>query len=244
MSPCILSLDILELSQDVPLASILSTTLCQHKHTCIPIHINYRHPWILQGWTNADCQSALKLSWTSLDYPRMTYCQQAPLRQSIPACQRYHGCPWTIQGWPIASRQTPLSKYPCMPKLPWMSLDYPRVTFASRQTPLSKYPCTPKLPWTSLDYPSVTHCQQADPSVIVSLYAQVTLDIPGLCKGDPLPAGRPLCQSIPVRQSYLGRPWIIQGWPIASRQTPLSKYPCMPKLPGTSLDYPRVTHCQ
>ena len=167
MSPCILSLDILELSQDVPLASIISTTLCQHKYTCIPIHINYRHPWILQGWTNADCQRALKLAWTSLDYPRMTYCQQAPLHQSIPACQWYHGCPWIIQGWPIASRQTPLSKYPC----------------------------TPKLPWTSLDYPRVTHCQQADPSVKVSLYAKFTWDIFGLSKGDPLPVAR---QSIRV----------------------------------------------
>ena len=146
-----------------------------------------------------------------LDYPGMTHCQQAD----------------------------PLSKYPCTPKLPWTSPDYPGMTNCQQTDPsdkvslyakvtldvpglsrddplpagrpLSKYPCTPKLPWTSPDYPGMTHCQQAEPSVKVSLYAKVTLDVPGLSRDDPLPAGRPLCHSIPVCKSYLGYPWIIQG---------------------------------
>ena len=58
----------------------------------------------------------------------------------------------------------------------------------------------------------MTHCQQADPSIKVSMYAKVTLDLPGLSKDDPMPVySRPVHQSIPVRQSYLGPPWIIQG---------------------------------
>ena len=118
MSPCILSLDILELSQDVPLASIISTTLCQHKHTCILIHIDYRHPWILQRMNQ--CRLS-KCTEVILDIPRLSKDDILPAG-------------------------TPPSKYPCMPTLPWMSLDYPRVT----------------------------HCQQADPSVKVSLYAKVT----------------------------------------------------------------------
>ena len=110
------------------------------------------------------------------------YCQSmlAVCMECPPAYQYTYKHPWIIQGWPIATRQTPLSKYPCMPKSPWTSLDYPRMT----------------------------HCQQADP---VFLYAKVTLDLPGLSKDDPLPAGRPLCQSIHLCQSYLRPPWIIKG---------------------------------
>ena len=81
--------------------------------------------------------------------------------------------------------------------------------------------------------------------VKVSPYAKVTLDLPGLSKDDPLPAGRPHCQSIPVRQVPLDVPGLSRDDPLpVDRQTPLSKYPCTPKLPWTSLDYPRITHCQ
>ena len=83
--------------------------------------------------------------------------------------------------------------------------------YIDRQTPVSKYPHTPKLPRISLDYPGMTHCQQADPSVKVSLYAKVTLDLPGLSKNNPVPAGRPLCQSIPVCHSLVPRPHPQKG---------------------------------
>ena len=97
--------------------------------------------------------------------------------------------------------------------LPWTFLDYPRITHCRqahhlcqsipvhqsylghpcivlskddslavyKQTPLPKYPCAHKL---------LAHLWN-------------TLDVLGLSKGDLLPAGRPVCQGIPVAMTKL-----------------------------------------
>ena len=91
-----------------------------------------------------------------------------------------------------------------------MSLDYPRVTHCQQADPSVKVSLYAKV---TLDVPGLSKGdlrQQADPSVKVSMYSKVALDIPGLSKRDPLPAGRSLSHSIPVCPSYLGHPWIMQ----------------------------------
>ena len=152
---------------------------------------------------------------------------------------------------------------PCM-DIPGQYLDNPVSIHLHVKLAVLLY--TPKLPWTSLQYPRMTHCQYTSMSkskvtldihrlsedallpmhlhVKVSVYTKVTLDIHGLSKDDLLPihlpvkvsvytsyignsrafqgcptANAPPCRSIRVHQSYIGHPQPFRGCPTANAPT-------------------------
>ena len=104
-------------------------------------------------------------------------------------------------------------------------------------TPLSEHPCMLEYNWQSRDYPRTTVPIQ-HPLVRVSLYAGITLAVPGLSQ-DYCTLSVPRCQSIPVCRNNTGSPGIIPGllYPFS---TPLSEYPCMLEYHWQSWGYPRT----